>query len=167
MKNILFISYQFPPLAGPGVHRSLNFVKNLRDFNYNPIIIKADEKKMNHDTIKIDHSLLTNLPKDLTIINTHPFNFDRTRNFLMKLKLFRIFWFIFYPLFWTTGALWPFLIFSKVKKEALTYKTEIVYTTSGPFNSWILGYLLKRKLKLKWVGDIRDPFTDGYMWLLH
>jgi len=164
MKNILFISYQFPPLAGPGVHRSLNFVKHLRNYGYNPIIIKAKESKTNIKKNQLDKDLLLELPQDLIIINTKPYNLDGLKQLFMKLHVFRLLWIVFYPIFWTTGSIWPFLIFPQATKLARQYNTKLIYTTSGPFSTWILGYLLKRRLGIKWVADIRDPFTDGYMW---
>lgn len=164
MKNVLFVSYQFPPLAGPGVHRSLNFVKHLRSYGYNPIVVKAQETSVFFDKKQLDYTLLSGLPKDLVIINTPPYNLDKLKRVCMKLRIFRLLWAIFYPLFWTTGALWPFYVYRKVALATKRYNTQIVYTTSAPYNTWILGYLLKKRKKLKWVADIRDPFTDGYMW---
>lgn len=162
MKNILFVSYLFPPMAGPGVHRSLNFVINLRKHDYNPIVLKADEKKLTFEKTYTDPTLVDDLPKDLQIIKTHPFNLDKTKQLLIKLKVYRFFWFLLYPLFWNRGAIWPFLIYKRAKQIVLKNNIKTVYTTSGPFSTWILGYLLKKNLHIKWIADNRDPYVDSY-----
>jgi glycosyltransferase involved in cell wall biosynthesis len=63
------------------------------------------------------------------------------------------------------SAIWPFSAYRKAEKIVIDNDIKIVYTSSAPFSSWILGFLLKKRLGIKWVADIRDPFTDGYMWL--
>ena len=42
-RNVLVVAHQFPPKSGPGVHRSLQLVKYLRDFGYNPIVLTVTE----------------------------------------------------------------------------------------------------------------------------
>ena len=38
MKNLLFITYHFPPTGGSGVQRGLKFAKYLPQFGFRPII---------------------------------------------------------------------------------------------------------------------------------
>ena len=38
----------------------------------------------------------------------------------------------------------------------------MVYTSAGPFSALILGYILK-KSGVRWVADLRDPWTDNYV----
>lgn len=80
------------------------------------------------------------------------------------MKIFRLLWYFLYPLFWEKSAFWPFQAYKKAKAIIIKENIKIVYTTSGPFSSLILGYLLKRKLNIHWVADLRDPYTDGYQW---
>lgn len=42
-KNILYIAYYFPPLAGSGVQRTLKFIKYLPDYNKTPIVVTVEE----------------------------------------------------------------------------------------------------------------------------
>ncbi len=42
-RNVLFISYLFPPAAGGGVQRSSKFVKYLPQFGWNPIVLTVKE----------------------------------------------------------------------------------------------------------------------------
>ncbi|MCC6818895.1 MAG: glycosyltransferase [Bacteroidia bacterium] len=164
MKKVLFIAYQFPPMGGPGVHRSIQFAKNLKDFGYEPIVLTVliDDIKKSGSTI--DTSLLNALPNDLQIERVAsgiPFNFI---NFLHKIKLYRLFWFLLYPFFWERQARWPRIAFERAKKLIQQHNIELIYTSSGPFSPLILGKLLKEKLNVKWVADLRDPYTDAYAW---
>ena len=42
-KNILYIAYYFPPLAGSGVQRTLKFIKYLPMYNKRPIVVTVKE----------------------------------------------------------------------------------------------------------------------------
>lgn len=64
-KKVLFCAYIFPPLGGAGVQRSLKFVKYLRDFGYEPIILTVGE---NDGKLPLDETLLAEIPKDITVI---------------------------------------------------------------------------------------------------
>lgn len=39
MKRVLFIAYHFPPVGGGGVQRSVKFVRYLREFGYEPVVL--------------------------------------------------------------------------------------------------------------------------------
>lgn len=163
-ENVLFIAYQFPPKGGPGVHRSINFVKYLREFGYEPIVltINSEDNLIFNDII--DESLINSIPHGINIVRTNSAIPHKTISFFRKIKIFRFIWYFFYPLFWEHSALWPFKTYSEAKRIIQKNNIKLVYTTSGPFSSMILGYLLQKKLKVKWVADLRDPYTDAYAW---
>ena len=162
MKKVLFIAYQFPPQSGPGVHRSLNFAKYLREFNYEPIVITRilSDNKME----ALDKDLLNQLSSNTKIIRLKGVNFERVIKYLMHLRIYRFFWFFFYPLLWEFSTIWFLSVQNKIVQIAKEENIQLIYTSSGPFSSLILGRNLQKKLKLKWVADLRDPFTDGYAW---
>ena len=127
MKKVLFIAYQFPPRGGPGVHRSLNFVKYLRDYGYDPIVLTVNETDIKRSGYIYDDTLLKQIPSDITVIRTF--------------KTYR------------------------VAAELITKNDiKIVYTSSSPYSALLLGKMLQKRLGIKWVADLRDPFTDGYGW---
>ena len=39
MKNVLMIAYSFPPAGGPGVQRTSKFVKYLRNYGWEPVVL--------------------------------------------------------------------------------------------------------------------------------
>ena len=43
MKKVLFISYFFPPLTGPGAQRVTKFVKYLNEFGWNPLVLTVND----------------------------------------------------------------------------------------------------------------------------
>jgi len=164
LKPVLFIAYQFPPAGGPGVQRSVKFVNYLSQFNYRPIVLTIAEKNIMEVKQNLDQSLLRLLPKDTSIERVKFYQPIGIINFFNRIKLFRLLWFFLYPMFWEKSAFWPFQAYKSAKAIILKENIKIVYTTSGPFSSLILGFLLRKNLGVKWVADIRDPFTDGYQW---
>jgi len=165
MEKILFIAYQFPPRGGPGVHRSLNLVKHLREFGYDPIVLTIDEKSIRDAGGPYDETLLSGIPADIEIVRTPAHEPKKFTRLMMKLRLYRLAWFFFYPLLWETAARWPGKVYPVAEELVRKHGIRLVYTTSGPFSSLFIGRKLKHRLGIKWVADLRDPFTDAYAWL--
>ena len=86
---VLFIAYHFPPVGGPGVNRSLNFVKYLSESGYKPIVITISDDDLKYSDYPLDPSLLDQLPKGTEIIRVASGEPRRLRAFLLKIKLFR------------------------------------------------------------------------------
>lgn len=164
MDKILFIAYQFPPRGGPGVHRSLNFVKYLRNFGYEPIVLTVNEDDIKKAGYLYDESLLSEIPHGIRIIRTPSFEPTALIKFLMSIRLYRFVWFIFYRFFWEWSVPWSSKIYQTAKKIVLEENIKLVYTSSSPFSVFYLGAKLKNNLGVKWVADLRDPFTDAYAW---
>lgn len=162
--KILFVAFQFPPRGGAGVHRSINFVKTLPKFGYKPIVFTISSKDVYKMNEIVDESLLLDIPANTEIIRTKSYIPFKFFSFLKRIKLYRLFWFFFYPIFWESSVLWSIFSYKRAKKTIFENNIKLVYTTSGPFSSMILGFLLKRNLKIKWVADLRDPFTEAYFW---
>ena len=64
-KKILFCAYIFPPIGGSGVQRSLKFVKYLREFGYEPIVLTVGE---NDGKLPLDEGQLQEIPKDISVV---------------------------------------------------------------------------------------------------
>ncbi|NTW50203.1 MAG: glycosyltransferase family 4 protein, partial [Chlorobiales bacterium] len=67
MKNLLVISYYFPPSGGPGVQRVLKLIKYLPEFGIRPVVLTVE----NGDYPARDESLLDEIPKDVKVYRTH------------------------------------------------------------------------------------------------
>ena len=178
MKKVLFISYYFPPAGGSAVQRALKFVKYLPRFGWNPIVLTA---KMNDYALK-DESLLANIPPgirayrssapdfyrffskldkntkhhaDLTAIAVN----DKSGDSIMNRLAFFLRNTFFIPdarILWLPSALLKGL--KIIKKEGV----ELIFTTSPPFTTAIVGMLLSKMTGIPWISDYRDPWTQAY-----
>lgn len=68
MKKVLMIANQFPPMGGAGVQRSVKFVKHLRTFGYEPVVLTRDIGNMQ---LK-DETLMADVPDGIKIYRTKP-----------------------------------------------------------------------------------------------
>ncbi len=151
-------------MGGPGVQRSTRFVNHLNDFGYDPVVLTIQQSDIEKMGSSIDTSLLKFIPASTQVYRVSSSIPFKLTSILQSLKLYRFVWFLFYPFFWERSAMWPFKIYRKAVQIIKNHDIQIVYTSSGPFSSLILGRMLKNKLGIKWVADMRDPFTDAYAW---
>ena len=63
VKTVLVVTPYFPPVGGGGVQRITKFVRYLRDFDWNPIVLTIDQPAYS----TFDPSLVSELPTDLPI----------------------------------------------------------------------------------------------------
>ena len=71
MINIVFISYQFPPENVGGAQRPFKFVKYLREFGINPIVVKLSPESFEevYENFMFDESFMNELPQETSIID--------------------------------------------------------------------------------------------------
>lgn len=164
MKKVLFIAYHYPPRGGSGVHRTINLVNNIREHGFEPVVLTVTREEILLQDEQIDDSLLAKVPQDILVERTAsgiPHKFKQT---LIKLRLFRLAWYFLYFMFWEPAAKWHKVAFPVAKRLIEEHHIDLVYSSSGPFASMILASRLQDDLKVKWVADLRDPFTDAYAW---
>tara|TARA_R110000868_G_scaffold3811_13_gene23575 strand:+ start:9605 stop:10885 length:1281 start_codon:yes stop_codon:yes gene_type:complete len=176
MQKVLIITYYWPPAGGPGVQRWLKFVKYLRDFDIEPIVYIPE----NPNYPIIDETFLDEVPKGIKIYKRpifEPYGFARifskkktkkisagiinssNQSVLEKLML------------WIRGNLFipdarkywikPSVAFLSniIEQEGI----ETVITTGPPHSVHLIGLELKKRNKVRWVTDFRDPWTSiGY-----
>ena len=63
MKKVLIISYNFPPVGGAGVQRPVKFVKYLRDFGWEPVVLTV----ANPSVPVYDTGLLNDIPDRVAV----------------------------------------------------------------------------------------------------
>ncbi|MBN2018283.1 MAG: glycosyltransferase family 4 protein [Candidatus Cloacimonetes bacterium] len=166
MKNVLFISYFFPPLGGPGVQRSVKFCKYLPEFGWHPIILTVKDIAY----IARDDSLTTEV-KNVDLDRTDSLDMMRLLYLFEKLKdtnqeqgiytktsqhrkqFFRDI----FPIDSKIG--WIPFAYREGKKICKTQNIDVIYSTVGPFSSAILGYRLSKKFGIPFVVDYRDLFV--------
>ena len=176
-KQVLIITYYWPPAGGPGVQRWLKFVKYLPDFGIEPIVYCP----VNPSYPIVDKSLLAEVSADIKIIKqpiSEPYRFA---NLLSKKDAKQI----------SSGVI------PKTKKQSVVQRLllyvrgnffipdarknwvkpsveflsdyikdnniETVVTTGPPHSLHLIGLQLKEQLGVKWLADFRDPWTTiGY-----
>lgn len=182
-KKVLIFTYYWPPAGGAGVQRWLKFSKYLHDFNMEPIVITVDEKHSSY--AQLDDSLNLEIKENQRVYKTNSFEplnifsffagkknvpYAGFANVNKKTTMQTISRFIRGNFFipdprkgWNHYAL--------KKAEALIKEEgiDIIITTGPPHSTHLIGQKLKKKYQLKWICDMRDPWTDIYYYkdLLH
>lgn len=151
-------------MGGPGVQRSTRFVQHIQDYGLEPVVFTIRTEDIEKSGDQQDKSLLNLIPNNIEVIRVSDSRNHKITAILNRLRIYRLFWFFLYPLFWERMAMWPYKSYKQAAETIKKNKIKIVYTSSGPFSSLILGYLLKKRLGIKWIADLRDPFTDAYAW---
>jgi len=176
VKKIFIITYYWPPSGGAGVQRWVKFVKYLPDFGFEPIVLTVDPQYASYPVI--DESLVDEIPKNLKVYHTksnEPFKFykkvsgksdiphagfanESEAGPMQKFSRF-IRGNFFIP---DARKGWNKFAYKKAIQLIAEHQIDTVITTSPPHSTQLIGLKLKTKLNIKWVADIRDPWTDIY-----
>lgn len=172
LKKALIITYYWPPSGGGGVQRWLKFAKYLRDFGWEPIIYTPKDP----DFELKDDSLLDDVPEGLAVLKRpiwEPYQFYRrllgkkavqqqgvvsknADSWLSKLAV----WVrgnFFIPdsrVFWVRPSV------NYLTRYLKTNKVDIIITTGPPHSIHLIGLELKKRLKINWLADFRDPWSQ-------
>lgn len=178
--KILIITYVFPPAAYVGVYRTLKYCKYLREQGWDPLVLTIRPAGITYR----NEALSREIPSDVPVYRT--FNIDpanwlekrsrrkgkasgtATKNetscsqapalmpgIWMRLKGLLIKLLTDSPdshVFWL-----PFAFFTGLR-ILLTEKIDVIYSTSPPHSSHIVGFLLAKCFRKPYVLDFRDPW---------
>lgn len=164
-KKVLFIAHHFPPLGGPGVYRATRFAKHLTEMGYDLHVLTVALSDIQEGTYPADHSMAQQLPADLKITRVSIGYPVKLRDKLVRLHLMRIVWSIFWSRWWEPSARWPRYALGPALDIVQREGIDVVWTSSGPFVATLLGRRIQRKSGIRWVADLRDPFTEAYFWI--
>jgi glycosyltransferase involved in cell wall biosynthesis len=173
--KVLIITYYWPPSGGAGVQRWFKFAKYLPEFGWEPVVLTINPDYAAYPVT--DSSLTYELPSGLEVHKTKATDFfalykkDKskipTAGFASNLdnsfkgKLLRF----------TRGNFfipdprkgWNRFAFVKACELIESSGIEHIVTTSPPHSTQLIGLKLKRKYPhIKWIADLRDPWTDIY-----
>lgn len=156
MKKVLFISYFFPPVGGGGAVRITKFAKYLEKFAWQPIVLTPQKTFYPIQ----DPSLLKELSKNVKIERIGYFEmafFSNNRYWQSFLAYFL------YPLVLTPDRqiLWLLPAFRRARKLIQKEKINIIFTSSPSYTDHLIALLLKKTLKIKWVADFRDEWSNN------
>jgi len=151
---VLLIANQFPPLGGSGVQRTLKFVKHLRAFGYEPVVLTRDTKRAK----LLDETLMADIPEGVEIIRTPAWDLTEWPGVLSlagKVIARKI-------LVPDGDRLWARFAQKRALAEIKKRGIELVYSTSSPYSDHLLGLYIKKKMPhVKWVVDFRDEWTNN------
>jgi len=174
-KKVLVITYYFPPSGGAGVQRTLKFVKYLREFGWEPIVLTAK----NADYPAYDESLLSEIPEGIKVYRSRIFEPYRLyRKFTgrkaaestdiatlslgqkSKKKLSeRLSEWIRATFFIPDARIgWLFFAYFKGKRILKKENVQIIYSSAPPYTTHLIGNKLHLASKLPWVVDFRDSW---------
>ena len=174
--RLLVITYYWPPSGGAGVQRCLKFVKHLGYFQVEATVITVDPAQATYPVL--DESLLAEVPPTVRVIRTgttEPFesykkltgravpyggfaNEGKPGLLQQALRFVRGNLFIPDPRRgWNRHAL------AAVEQLlAAGEQFDAVLTSSPPHSTQLIGLELKKRHGLRWLADLRDPWTDIY-----
>jgi glycosyltransferase involved in cell wall biosynthesis len=173
--KVLIITYYWPPSGGAGVQRWLKFTKYLPSSGWVPLILTVMPEYAAYPFR--DASLYGEIPLDVEVHRTRALNYFALYNkdqskiphagfasgadkgFKGRVSRF-IRGNLFIP---DPRRGWNRYAYRKacelIKSENITH----IVTTSPPHSTQLIGLRLKRRFhKIKWIADMRDPWTDIY-----
>lgn len=173
MKKVLIITYYWPPFGGGGVQRWLKFSKYLPEHGWQPIIFTPE----NPDFPIKDHSLEIDIPEEAEVLHFpiwEPYAlFDKIsgktvkknrqqgivetsgRSILSRLST------------WIRGNIFipdPKVSWVNPSVRFLTeyineHSIDHIVSTGPPHSMHLIGLKLKKKTRIKWIADFRDPWV--------
>lgn len=164
MKNVLFIVYYFPPMGGSGVQRPLKFIKYLRQYGWNPIVLCPDpgayhtfDTSLNEELKSLDvevHRVGGNTPlhvagnKSITLPSF-------VENTLRKISA--SLWLPDNKKGWIKPG------FEKALQIIEEKNIELIFSTAAPYSNLMLAANLKVKTGLPTVMDLRDEWLESHL----
>jgi glycosyltransferase involved in cell wall biosynthesis len=173
-KKVLIITYYWPPAGGPGVQRILKFSKYLPEFGWEPLILTV----RNGEYPAYDESLLKEVPAGMKVYKT------KTRE---PIGLYKKMTGIKHSEPLPVGVLaqkersltkrianfvrmnmiipdakrgWKRHALREAGKIIREERPDLILSSSPPPTVHLIARELARKYKLKWVADLRDPWSN-------
>jgi glycosyltransferase involved in cell wall biosynthesis len=177
LRKVLIITYYWPPSGGAGVQRWLKFAKYLPESGWKPVILTVNPEYASYP--QYDEELLKEVPPEMEVhLSKSPtgvfstyrkitgkkeipyggFANESNAGFLQKTMRF-IRGNFFFP---DARVGWNRYAYKEASRIIKENNIEIVITTSPPHSTQLTGLKLKKKLNIKWIADLRDPWTDIY-----
>jgi glycosyltransferase involved in cell wall biosynthesis len=176
MKKILIITYYWPPAGGPGVQRVLKFIKYMPEFGWQPIVLTVAKGEYP----AIDRSLESEIPEHCLVYKTRHIEpnilyksftgmktdtpipvavlTERRLNWRKRIAHFiRLNFFI--P---DAKILWMPFAMHTVSRIVRELRPDLILSSSPPPTVHLIARRIKKKYRLKWIADLRDPWTDIY-----
>jgi glycosyltransferase involved in cell wall biosynthesis len=173
--KVLIITYYWPPSGGAGVQRWLKFIKYLPSSGWLPVVLTVDPEYAAYPSR--DESLYGEVPLDVEVHRTKAVNFfafyNRDQSKIPHAgfasgsekggknligRFIRGNFFLPDP---RRG--WNRYAYRTACRLISSQNISHIITTSPPHSTQLIGFRLKHRFPhIKWVADMRDPWTDIY-----
>jgi glycosyltransferase involved in cell wall biosynthesis len=166
LKKVLIISYFFPPANFVGGERVYAWAKHLHMYGYHPVIITRCWNENQVDIVsKVHRNEFSHEVYENYEVYRLPYK-RSVRDFLSQYSrlhlLQKALTFIELILSNFFIKVLPFSNFYSFSRELLEKDQSIttVIISGRPFQSFFLGYKLKKKFPINWIPDYRDEWTS-------
>lgn len=173
MSDILIVTYYWPPDSGPGVQRILKFCKYLKAFGHEPVVVtrcgsrlRVSDQSLIKDTAGVRVQHIPHVFDPVTFYNramrrgtAAPKKKKRgaARRFVEQVVNF-IWLNLFIP---DSKVDWYFAARRKIDALLKKETFDIVITTGPPYSVHLIGLYIKKRHKLPWIVDVRDPWLEN------
>jgi glycosyltransferase involved in cell wall biosynthesis len=175
LKKILIITYYWPPASSPGVYRFVKFCKYLPVYGFHPIILTVK----NGSYPSVDESLCKEIDPAVKVYRTKTIEPFAIFNRLTGKKgksvpvailpqksdspLKKLLFFIRANFFLPDARRgWNKFAIKKAGEIIKQENLNCVITTGPPQSTHLIGLKLKKRYHIKWVADLRDPWSSNY-----
>ena len=174
MKNVLIISYYWPPAGGPAAQRVVKYSKYFPEMGWRPVILTVKDGEFPY----IDPFLKEDVSDDVVVSRTkswEPFAFYKkmTRRsgedaLPVGLLTHEKKGFVENTSRWIRANLfipdarigWVPNAFRMGMRLIRREKIDLILTSSPPHSSQLIGCALQSKTGIPWIADLRDPWTS-------
>ncbi|MFQ5604461.1 MAG: glycosyltransferase family 4 protein [bacterium] len=174
-KKVLIITYYFPPSGGAGVQRTLKFVKYLREFGWEPVVLTANEA----DYPVSDPALFEEVPQGVKVYRSRiiePYRWYRkftgreasestdiatlTLDEKEKRRVRERVSEWVRATFFVPDARIGWLPFAyRMGRQILRSENiQVIFSSAPPYTTHLIGLKLHKQSHLPWVADFRDSW---------
>lgn len=155
--RVLFIAFEFPPLGGIGVQRSLKFVKYLPEHGVEPVVVTTDESSFRGavQVARMEASLLAEVPPRVRVERVPcpglvPVRGGRLGAWVRQFSTVND----------SLAELWRANLFQAIDRLVAEERPEAVYVSVPPFSMAPLACEVARWHDLPLLLDFRDPWSQ-------
>lgn len=161
LRNVLVISYYFPPMGLSGVQRTLKFVKYLPNYGWNPLVLTTNEPSY--------YAFDGELNAEIESLGISVFRTGLTNSNRRKIKKFpSAYWFqklgrIFLNFFLQpdTKITWKRKALQLGREILRQNHVDVIYATAPPFTDFLVAQQLSNEFNIPFVVDYRDVWVDN------
>ncbi|GAB4300222.1 MAG: glycosyltransferase family 4 protein [Ignavibacteriaceae bacterium] len=166
MFKVLVIAYYFPPMGLSGVQRTLKFVKYLKQFNWQPVVITSGNVGYYAHDVSLDSELKSLDIKVIRVSGKEPNallakygTVEMPREWIRRTLSF-ISQCFFIP---DNKISWAAKVYDKASEILSEDQFDAIFVTAPPFSAFRMAARLKKKFNIPLFADYRDMWYDSYL----